>query len=156
MKKKTIEITVYCADSRADLPAADAALLQMATQAMRQAYAPYSHFHVGAAVLLENGETVCGNNQENAAYPSGLCAERVALFYASAKYPGVAVRAIAINSGTNGEENAQPVYPCGSCRQVLLEYEMRSGNPIRIIMGSAGKTHVVNSVSDLLPLHFIG
>lgn len=156
MKKETIEITVYCADSRADLPAADAALLQMATQAMRQAYAPYSRFHVGAAVLLENGETVCGNNQENAAYPSGLCAERVALFYASAKYPGVAVRAIAINSGANGEENAQPVYPCGSCRQALLEYEMRSGNPIRIIMGSARKTHVVNSVSDLLPLHFTG
>ncbi|MDR0729950.1 MAG: cytidine deaminase [Prevotellaceae bacterium] len=156
MKKETIEITVFCADSPSELPATDATLLQMATRAMQQAYAPYSHFRVGAAVLLENGEIVCGSNQENVAYPSGLCAERVALFYANAQFPNVPVRAIAINAGTDGHESIEPVYPCGSCRQVLLECEMRSGNPIRIIMGSTRKIQVVDCVGDLLPLSFTG
>ncbi|MDR1680381.1 MAG: cytidine deaminase [Prevotellaceae bacterium] len=156
MKKDTITITVYCADSPSELEAVDAALLQAATQAMQHAYAPYSHFRVGAAALLDNGETVCGNNQENAAYPSGLCAERVALFYAGARFPGVPVRAIAISAGLDGHENAEPVYPCGSCRQVLRECEMRSGKPIRIIMGSAQKVCIVNGIEALLPLSFTG
>ncbi|MDR2362645.1 MAG: cytidine deaminase [Prevotellaceae bacterium] len=156
MTKKTIEITIHCADSPIQLPAADATLLQKATQAMQQAYAPYSHFRVGAAVLLENGKIICGNNQENAAYPSGLCAERVALFYANAQYPNIPIRAIAINAEKDGHESLEPVYPCGNCRQVLLEYETHSGHPIRIIMGSARKIQIVDRVSDLLPLSFTG
>ena len=110
---------------------------------------------VGAAVLLDNGEIIHGSNQENAAYPSGLCAERVALFYASSRYPNVAIKAIAINSTVNGKENHDPVYPCGDCRQVLLEWENRFGKPIKVIMGSASKTHVVHSIKDLLPLCFV-
>jgi cytidine deaminase len=109
---------------------------------------------VGAAVLLENGEIICGSNQENAAYPSGLCAERVALFYANSRFPQVAVRAIAIHSAVNGKENPEPAYPCGSCRQVLLECENRFGKPMKVIMGSTQKIQIVHSITDLLPLSF--
>jgi cytidine deaminase len=154
MKERKIEITVYETDDAKELAPADSALLHAAIEATKNAYAPYSKFNVGAAVLLENGEVVCGSNQENVAYPSGLCAERVALFYAGAHYPNVAIKAIAVSSTVNGKENRDPVYPCGECRQVLLEYENRSGKPIKVIMGSASKVHVVNSAKDLLPLSF--
>jgi cytidine deaminase len=155
MNTKKIEITVYEAAGVAELTAEDAALLEKAAEATRCSYAPYSHFHVGAAVLLENGETVCGSNQENAAYPSGLCAERVALFYAGSRFPDAAIRAIAVCSSVNGGANPDPVYPCGDCRQVLLECENRSGKPVKVIMGGAQKIQIVHSASDLLPLSFV-
>jgi len=154
MKSTKLEITVYEAANPQELAAEDAALLRAATEAARHAYAPYSHFHVGAAVLLENGETMCGSNQENVAYPSGLCAERVTLFAAGAQFPDVPVRAIAINSIVHGKENPDTVYPCGACRQVLLECENRYGKPIRIIMGGGKKIKIVYSSHDLLPLSF--
>ncbi|MDR2802521.1 MAG: cytidine deaminase [Prevotellaceae bacterium] len=154
MNEKKIEITVYEAAGIHELTSEDAALLEKAMDATRRSYAPYSHFHVGAAALLDNGETVCGSNQENAAYPSGLCAERVALFYATSQFPQAAIRAIAISSSVNGKANPEPVYPCGSCRQVLLECESRSGKPVKVIMGGTQKIHIVHSVGDLLPLGF--
>ncbi|MDR2448462.1 MAG: cytidine deaminase [Prevotellaceae bacterium] len=155
MKATKIEITVYEAGKSTELTPADSTLLHEAINATKNAYAPYSKFNVGAAVLLDNGEIIYGSNQENAAYPSGLCAERVALFYASSRYPNVAIKAIAINSTVNGKENHDPVYPCGDCRQVLLECENRFGRPIKVIMGSASKIHVVHSIKDLLPLSFV-
>ncbi len=124
-------------------------------KAAKKAYAPYSKFHVGAAVLMENGEIISGNNQENAAYPSGTCAERVAIFYASALQPGKRIKAIAVYA--EGEESTyeEPVTPCGSCRQVLLEYENRQGINIPVIMtGVNGKVLEAPSISSLLPLAF--
>lgn len=154
MEEKKREITIYETNNISELTSEEATLLVKASEATRCSYAPYSHFHVGAAVLLENGEIICGSNQENAAYPSGLCAERVALFYANSHFPNVAIRAIAVYSSVNGVENSDPTYPCGACRQVLLECENRSGQPIKVIMGSAQKIQIVHSVSDLLPLAF--
>ncbi|MDR3351315.1 MAG: cytidine deaminase [Prevotellaceae bacterium] len=154
MNIKKIEITVYEAADIRELSREDAALLAKAAEATGNAYAPYSQFHVGAAVLLENGEVICGSNQENAAYPSGLCAERVALFYATSRFPEAAVRAIAIHSSTGGQAGPEPVYPCGACRQVLLECESRSGRPLKVIMGGVQKIQIVNSASELLPLNF--
>jgi len=155
MEISKIEITVYEFNRKDELPSEDIALLEKAMEATRQSYAPYSQFNVGAAVLLENGEIICGSNQENAAYPSGLCAERVALFYANSRFSNVPVRAIAIDSAVNGVENDEPVYPCGDCRQVLLECENRFGKSVKVIMAGAKKIKVVNSVSDLLPLSFV-
>ncbi|HMM11240.1 MAG TPA: cytidine deaminase [Bacteroidales bacterium] len=133
----------------------DAHLLDTAHQAAARAYAPYSNFRVGAAVLLEDGTIVSGNNQENAAYPSGLCAERVALFYASAMHPGVRVKAIAVTAFNNESIIDQPVTPCGACRQVMAEYEKNAGIPMRIIMqGQTGPVMVIDSVSSLLPFTF--
>ena len=154
MKETIISIKVCEADSLSELMPEYADLLQQATTAAHNAYAPYSHFQVGAAVLLENGEVICGANQENAAYPSGLCAERVALFYANARYPNMPVKAIAITSSCGGQLNDEPAYPCGACRQVLLETEMRYGKPIHVIMGGAKKIKKVASIRDLLPLSF--
>jgi cytidine deaminase len=154
MKEINIALTVYEANNLSELAPPDSALLQEAVKATKNSYAPYSKFNVGAAVLLDNGEVIHGSNQENAAYPSGLCAERVALFYANARYPNVAVKAIAINAATDGKQSNEPVYPCGNCRQVLLECENRFGKPVKIIMGSAGKIQIVNSIKDLLPLSY--
>ncbi|MBN2669032.1 MAG: cytidine deaminase [Bacteroidales bacterium] len=119
-----------------------------------QAYAPYSKFYVGAAVLLKNGEIVSGNNQENAAYPSGLCAERTAIFYANAQYPEQSITTLAVAVFTNNEFTTQPVTPCGSCRQVMLEAENRYQQPMRVIMVGQEKIYIANSVKDLLPLSF--
>lgn len=117
------------------------------------AYAPYSNFHVGVALLLANGKIVTGNNQENIAYPSGLCAERVALFYAGAAYPDVAIRTIMIVAGTNGKLKDH-ISPCGACRQVMLETEQRYKSPIRVILCGKKKIYAFSSTSDLLPLSF--
>lgn len=154
-KKLTISTEFEVYDSEKDLSTSENALLQKAKEALKNAYAPYSNFLVGAAVLLENSEIVIGNNQENAAYPSGLCAERVAIFHASATYPGIAVKAIAVCCKAPGSVLEIPVPPCGSCRQVIAEYETKSGKPIRIIMqGEKGKVYVSNSIESLLPLMF--
>ncbi|MCB9014053.1 MAG: cytidine deaminase [Bacteroidales bacterium] len=137
-----------------ELPEKDQELVKNARAIALKAYAPYSNFHVGAAVLLENGEIICGNNQENAAYPSGICAERTAVYYAGAQFPDVAIKSIAIVAHVNGEFIADPAYPCGACRQVLLEASHRSGKNIRIILAGDKKVEVVNDIRDILPMPF--
>ena len=133
----------------------DKDLLAKAKEALKKAYAPYSDFFVGAAVLLESGETVIGNNQENIAYPVGLCAERVALFSAASQFDNIPVTAIAVSATHARQKTSEPITPCGSCRQTLAEYESRQGNDIRIIMqGDEGSIYMVDSVKDLLPLTF--
>ena len=147
-------ITEY--DSIEELPSSDASLLKAAGKAADAAYAPYSQFKVGAAVLLETGEVVPGNNQENVAYPSGLCAERVALFTVGAQYPNVPVVAIAITCKSDNFNIDEPLAPCGACRQVMVEYEKKSGVNIRIILrGQEGKVHIIDSVGAILPFSFV-
>ncbi|MCL2291439.1 MAG: cytidine deaminase [Bacteroidetes bacterium] len=150
-----IQTEVKVFPDRSKLPAKEADLLAVASEAAKHAYAPYSHFKVGAAVLLANGHIISGNNQENAVYPSGMCAERVALFYAAAQFPETPIVKIAITAKGAKNETDRPVPPCGSCRQSLLEYEMKFGEPIEIIMaGAKGEVYIVQSVADLLPLSF--
>jgi len=151
---KIISINVFEADTPAALEEIDRELLCHALAATSGAYTPYSHFQVGAAVRLSNGAIVTGSNQENAAYPSGLCAERTALFYAQAQYPHLAVLSVAIAAKSNGEQTTEPVYPCGACRQVMLEVQKRAGQPIRVIMGGLQKIQIVERIGDLLPLAF--
>ena len=153
MKQKIIEtkISVFRFDELSD---EQKNLLNKAKEQTQNAYAPYSDFRVGAAVLLENGEIVCGNNQENAAYPSGLCAERVAMFYANAQYPNVAIKALAIAAWTNGKFLAEPVSPCGACRQVLLETENRFDKNFPVLLYGTEAVFLVEKAKDLLPLSF--
>lgn len=139
----------------AEMAEEDLQLINAAFDATYRSYAPYSHFSVGAAVLLENGIIVTGNNQENVAYPSGLCAERTALFYANSQYPDVPVKALAIVvRDSSGVMTLKPISPCGACRQVMLETENRFGKPMRILLSGAEKTIVVESAAHLLPLAF--
>ena len=154
MKTTEIKIVVYEFANIVELPLNDRNLLMEARRITEQAYAPYSGFHVGAAVLLENGMIVTGNNQENSAYPSGLCAERVALFYANANYSDSAVKTIAISASKSGALVNEPVKPCGSCRQALAETELRFKTPIRIILDGQDSILVLNGVESLLPLSF--
>jgi cytidine deaminase len=129
--------------------------VRRAREARDDAYAPYSEFKVGAAVLLSNGEVVIGNNQENASYPSGLCAERVAVFQAGAKYPGVAIMKIAIVAGSAIKTSNKPAAPCGNCRQAIFEYENRQEKPIELLLaGTSGEVYKCPSVHSLLPLAF--
>ena len=129
--------------------------MELAVKARQGAYAPYSNFTVGCALLLDNGEIVTGNNQENAAYPSGLCAERVAIFAAGAQYPGVAVLKLAITASPKDDSFHKPVPPCGACRQSIAEYENNQDNDIELyFMGAAGKVMKSHSLRDLLPLVF--
>ena len=147
------EFDVY--NSAKDLDKKDAELLLAAQKMVKTAHAPYSEFHVGAAVLLENGKIVTGNNQENAAYPSGLCAERVAIFYASAQFPKVAIKAVAVAVKAENTVIDEPLSPCGGCRQVIAEYETKFEKPIRIIMsGEKGQIYIAKSIESLLPLMF--
>lgn len=149
----TTSIKVYNQES--DLSAADKKLLAAAHKAVHNAYAPYSQFNVGAAVLLSNGKIITGNNQENAAYPSGTCAERAAVFYAASQFKSIKIKAIAIVSKSNNKKYKGPVSPCGACRQVLAEYEKRGKNKMRIIMSSSdGKIYEAESVESMLPLLF--
>ncbi|BBE19140.1 cytidine deaminase [Aquipluma nitroreducens] len=154
MKTTEIKIVVHEFANIVELPLNDQNLLMEARRITEQAYAPYSGFHVGAAVLLENGMIVTGNNQENSAYPSGLCAERVALFYANANYSDSAVKTIAISASKSGALVNEPVKPCGSCRQALAETELRFKTPIRIILDGQDGILVLNGVESLLPLSF--
>ena len=140
-----------------ELSAEDGELMSRAREARNGAYAPYSGFHVGAAVLLASGEVVSGNTQENASFPSGLCAERVAVFYAGATHPGIRILSIAISASGRVRELSVPAAPCGNCRQAILEYEQQQGYPIRILMqGAQGKIYECPSVASLLPLGFDG
>ena len=129
-------------------------LVDEAKKATQNSYAPYSKFNVGAAILLENGEVVSGTNQENAAYPSGLCAERVTMFYANSKYPDVAPKALAIATYADGDFLEEPITPCGACRQVLLESEIRYDVDIDVLLYGRKGVYVVKSVKALLPLAF--
>lgn len=155
MKKSkiTFELTVY--DGPGELPTGEQTLMSAAVAARKNAYAPYSNFQVGAAVLMENGKTVIGSNQENASYPSGLCAERVAVFQAGALHPGVAIKAIAITATSKNYEVTTPAAPCGNCRQSILEYEVKQKSPIKLLlMGETGKVFQCDSIADVLPLGF--
>lgn len=160
IKNITIPIKVY---QPGELPEEDLKLVEAARKATVSSYAPYSRFHVGAAILMDNGEIVMGSNQENAAFSSGTCAERSACFYASAKYPGVKMRKIAIaawtrlhHPETDPDElcfQGKPISPCGSCRQALLEYEALYGD-IEVILFGLEETYVLPSVKSLLPFSF--
>ncbi|HNP98560.1 MAG TPA: cytidine deaminase [Bacteroidia bacterium] len=138
-----------------ELPEDDQRLVVEARLSVNKAYAPYSRFQVGAAVLLENGIIMRGNNQENASYPIGLCAERVAIFAAGANYPGIKIKAVAITAQSDLFHIDKPITPCGACRQAIAEYEHRYHGPIRMIMvGETGKVLVANSIGQFLPYQF--
>lgn len=154
MKEITLQIKFTEYEAAAQLPEKDNNLIMKARDSAKNGYAPYSGFRVGAAVLLENGVIVTGNNQENAAYPSGLCAERTALFYASAQYPNIPIIAIAISTLNRSDSASDIAKPCGACRQVMAEYEDLAGKPLRILLDSTHKTIVINGIDSLLPLRF--
>jgi cytidine deaminase len=154
MKQRAYTVRLFEYDQPEELPEEQQMLVQRAIEAAKSAYAPYSGYHVGAAALLDNGETIAGSNQENAAYPSGLCAERVAIFYAGARYPGVPVKSIAIAAMREGTFQAEPVAPCGGCRQVLYEKETQGNSPMEVILYGSEKIQVIKQVADLLPLPF--
>jgi cytidine deaminase len=155
MKKIEIACSVTEYTGPEELESADQELIRDARASMNKAYAPYSHFHVGAAILLENGIVLRGNNQENASYPIGLCAERVAIFAAGANYPGVKIKALAITAMSDQFLVDKPITPCGACRQAIAEYEYRYGQNIRILMtGENGKVMEAESIRQLLPYQF--
>ncbi len=155
MRKQNIafELTVF--DSLEELSTEDHSLMKAAVIARKKAYAPYSNFQVGAALLLENGEIVTGNNQENACYPSGLCAERVAIFYAGANYPNVVIKSIAISATSTNYVVDKPAAPCGNCRQSMSEYEVKQKQAIPLLMmGETGEVLKCNAIAEILPLAF--
>lgn len=154
MRTKELRIFVYEYETVWELSETDKDLVLAAREAAGKAYAPYSGFHVGAALKLADGQIVTGNNQENAAYPVGLCAERVALFHAHACFPEVAVEVIAVTAFTKNGIVSQPVKPCGSCRQALVESEFRFRKPMRIILDGNNKIQVFEGMDNLLPFAF--
>lgn len=155
MKLNRLTLQYFTFESFQVLDKLDRILFNYATEAMLQAYAPYSNFRVGAALRLNSGEIITGNNQENSAYPSGLCAERVVLFYASAKYPNLIIESLAIIAQSNDLAEDFIVTPCGACRQVLIESQFRQNKDIRVLMASTtGKGLIFNSVDLLLPFSF--
>lgn len=155
MKEVKIETTLQVFEELNALPKSIQNLMNMAIEARETAYAPYSNFYVGAALLLDNGEVVIGNNQENASYPSGLCAERTAIYYAGAKYPNTKILKMAITASSQNKVTDQPIPPCGACRQAIAEYEIKQNQPIEIyFMGAKGKVVKSHSLSNLLPLVF--
>ncbi len=154
-QKISFELTVF--DSFEALSASDQELMTAAVTARENAYAPYSKFQVGAAVLMNNGAVVIGSNQENASYPSGLCAERVAVFQAGALYPGEKMKVVAITAASKNYTVDRAAAPCGNCRQSISEYEVKQGSPIRLLlMGEVGCVLQCDSIADLLPLAFNG
>lgn len=155
MKKIKIESQLEVYDDLSELSEGVRSLMQAAVEARNVAYAPYSEFHVGAAILLANGQIIKGNNQENASYPSGLCAERTAIYYAGANFPGVEIVEIAISAKAKNKETIEPIPPCGACRQAIAEYEVKQNSPIALyFMGEKGKIVKSDSLENLLPLLF--
>ena len=153
--KKKFEFAIDVLESIKDLSPLDQELLQKAREVTEQAYAPYSHFHVGAAARLANGEIIIGTNQENASYPIGLCAERVLLSAASSVYPKIPIEAIAISYHNLDGESDHPVAPCGICRQSILEYQERLQQPIRLILGGkSGEIYLLENSELLLSFAF--
>ncbi len=154
MKDLTITTAIKVAKYN-ELDNIEQKLIDIAREATNRSYAPYSHFCVGAAILLDNGEIVAGANQENVAYPSGTCAERSACFYAHAQYPEAKFVSIAISArDTSGKEVAQPISPCGSCRQALLEYETLAGHNVKVLLSGREEIYILPSIKSLLPLAF--
>jgi cytidine deaminase len=154
MKLLEIQIPIQVVEY-AELTDLEKNLVEQARKATFRSYAPYSKFSVGAAIALDNGTVVTGANQENAAFPSGTCAERSACFYAHAQYPEAKFKAIAIAARNNtGNEVEMPISPCGSCRQALLEYETLAGHNIEVILAGAKEIYKVQSIKALLPLAF--
>ncbi|WGD35230.1 cytidine deaminase [Olleya sp. YS] len=155
MKEVKIETTLQVFDNINELSKDIQDLMRHASDARGNAYAPYSKFSVGAAILLDNKEVVTGSNQENASYPSGLCAERTAIYYAGAKYPDAKILKIAIIAGSQSHPTLTPIPPCGACRQAIAEYEVKQDAPIELyFMGETGKVVRSNSLANLLPLIF--
>lgn len=154
MIQKHIDITYSEFRSADEMIPEDRELVGAAIEAMSGAYAPYSHFHVGAAVRLSNGQIVKGSNQENAAFPSGLCAERTAMFAASSRYPDKDMLSVAIAGGVLGRLGTSPATPCGACRQVMAQYQAKSGKPMSVIMVADGLIWKFDRVDDILPLIF--
>ena len=154
MTNKEIKIAYIEYESLDQLDADDRKTADAAVEAISLSYAPYSRFNVGAAVMFEDGEIVKGANQENAAYPSGLCAERTALFYASASRPDKAMKILAIAAGQEGKLCDSPATPCGACRQVMAQYQTKGGVPMKVILVGSEKIWVFDKVDDLLPLIF--
>jgi cytidine deaminase len=155
MKEVKIESILYVFKNLEELPEEVSSLMCKAIEARENAYAPYSNFQVGAAILLDNNEIIIGNNQENASYPSGLCAERTAIYYAGAKYPKAKILRMAITAGSKKQQTTSPIPPCGACRQAIAEYEVKQETPIEIyFMGETGKVVKSNSLANLLPLVF--
>ncbi|WP_136480217.1 cytidine deaminase [Cognatitamlana onchidii] len=152
LKRESV-LFVYVALDR--LPKDVVHLMEAAIKARGKAYAPYSKFQVGAAVLLSNNVVVTGNNQENASYPSGLCAERTAIYYAASQYPKENILKIAISAGSTKKQTSRPIPPCGACRQAISEYELKQKKPIEVyFMGATGAVAKSDSLSNLLPFTF--
>ena len=155
MKKISVNSNFTIFDNIDDLPIEVKDLVEKAKKIRLTAYSKYSNFSVGVSVLLENGQTINGSNQENAAYPSGLCAERTALFYANSKYPDSKIVCLVIVAGSMSKINETPIAPCGGCRQVISEFETKQASPIGIyFMGEKGKIVYSNSIINLLPFKF--
>jgi cytidine deaminase len=155
MKEIIITSTITVFETIQELPLVEQNLMLKAIEVRKNAYAPYSKFRVGAALLLDNGQIIVGSNQENAAYPSGLCAERVAIFYAGAIYPEATILKMAITAASENNKTITPVPPCGACRQSIAEYEIRQDTPIEIYyMGETGSIHQSESLKNLLPFMF--
>lgn len=155
MEKKTISSTFTVFENLGELPKTIQELFQKSEEARNKAYAPYSNFQVGAAIQLESGKIITGSNQENAAYPSGLCAERTAIFYAGANFPDQKMEAMAISVKSKTKTVDTPTPPCGACRQSIAEYEFKQDRPIAIYFrGETGKIIKANSLLDILPLAF--
>lgn len=155
LEKQHIEISMEVYEDVSKLPDIVQDLMNKAQEARENAYAPYSHFRVGVAIRLASGEIVIGNNQENAAYPSGLCAERVAIFYVGAAYPNEEIVEIAITARSQNQVLDQPIGPCGACRQSMLEYEQKQKKPIAVYFtGETGGVIKVDSIKDFLPFGF--
>lgn len=155
MKHQKFEFEYDVYGDAGELDKRDAALLDKARSVTKNAYAPYSNFHVGAVAILSNGEMVSGTNQENASYPVGICAERVLLGNAATLYPGESIDTLAISYDSREVTSDHPISPCGMCRQSLLEYETRTKKPIRVILaGQQGPVYVVRTVKFLLPFAF--
>lgn len=154
MEELVLKSTVKVAQM-SELTDAERSLVEQAIEATNRSYAPYSNFHVGAAILLKNGTTIMGCNQENAAFPSGICAERSAIFAAGAQYPDQPVIMLAIAArNEKGELQEDPVSPCGPCRQVIIETETRFKQPVRILLYGQKHIYVVDGIKQLMPLSF--
>ncbi len=154
MEKITLKTEIEIAQP-SELSETDKKLIKMAIEATDYSYAPYSHFRVGAAVLLRNGMMIRGCNQENAAFPAGICAERSAIFAAGAHYPAQPIMTLAIAArDTKGELTEEPVSPCGTCRQVIIETETRFKKPVRIILYGKRHIYIIKSIKQLMPLSF--
>ena len=155
MKKIEISTSAIVYKDISELSAEDNLLMKKAIEAREKAYAPYSKFYVGAALLLENGEIIEGNNQESAAYPSGMCAERVAIWRASSTYPNVKIIKLAISASSTIAKVNTPIGPCGACRQTLSEYEINQKAPFKVLfMGEVGEIVKTASLLSLLPFSF--